>query len=41
MSTMFEASDGDSRVLIIDNNSAFTHRASRLLQHNLVGHSQI
>jgi hypothetical protein len=33
MSTMFEPSDGNSRVLIIDNNSAFTHRASLLLQH--------
>jgi two-component system, OmpR family, response regulator len=31
--TMFEPSDGNSRVLIIDNISAFTHRASLLLQH--------
>ena len=33
MSTMFEPTDGNPRVLIIDNNSAFTHRASLLLQH--------
>ena len=33
MITMFEPPDGNSRVPIIDNNSAFTHRAALLLQH--------